>query len=106
MSLEIDFGMILNLPDHHREEGVAVQRCYHNEQLCLHYQVTIDKLWICRYSSFSTGWKTSCRSIFKLTCTAAGTPSLSLWEVALNSQAGFASGSEEETALIKSQGMK
>lgn len=31
----------LNLTDHHREEGVAVQRCYHNEQLCLHYQVTV-----------------------------------------------------------------
>lgn len=35
-----------------------------------------------------------------------GTPSLPLWEVALNSQAVFAAGSEEEIALIKSQGIK
>lgn len=66
----------LNLPDHHSEEGVAVQRCYHNEQLCLPSTALssdcIDKPWICRYySSFSTGWKTSCQSIFKLPCAAA-----------------------------------
>lgn len=58
ISLGMDFGMIgwiclITI----REEHFAVQRCYHIEQLCLHYQVTV--LIICRCSSFSTGWNTS-----------------------------------------------
>jgi len=35
-----------------------------------------------------------------------GIPALSVWEVALSSQDVFAASSKEETALIKTQGMK
>lgn len=73
ISLGMDFGMIgwiclITI----REEHFAVQRCYHIEQLCLHYQVTV------LISCGSAGAPVSaqagtlpCRSIFKLTCAAS-----------------------------------
>lgn len=97
----------LSLPDHPREEGVAVQRCYHNEQLCLHYQVTV--LISCGSADTpvsAQAGKCPADPYSKSLVQLLATLSLSLWEVASNSQAVFAGCSEEETAPIKSQGIK
>lgn len=76
--------------------------------LALHYQVTVL---ISRGSADTTpvsaqAGKLPANPYSNYLVQLLGTPSVSLWEVALNSQAVFVAASEEETALIKSQGMK